>query len=267
MWACPHCQQVLEPVTGESAWCCTNGHRFDRAREGYVNLLAGNRKGSKQPGDSAEMIAARRRVHEAGVYAPLVEGMTDLLGIEPAPATVLELGCGEGYYCAAMDRCYPSARVRGVDISRAAVRRAAKTHPGISFAVASNFDLPLPDASQDLVLRIFAPSDPAQLLRVLAPGGRYLQVGPAPSHMWELRQALYDEPREHPAAAESHPGLLLLSHAEVVYRVDLDRALLADVVAMTPFAWRGHREKRARLLSSDGLSLQLALSLHLFVKG
>ncbi len=267
MWACPHCKEALQLLDAGAAWCCSNGHRFDRAREGYVNLLAARRRGSKLPGDSAEMIAARHRVHEAGVYAPLLEGMTGLLGAEPAPAAILELGCGEGYYCAAMDRLYPAARVQGVDISRAAVRRAAKAHPGVSFAVASNFTLPLPDSCQDLVLRIFAPSDQAELLRVLAPGGRYLQVGPAPSHMWELRQALYDEPRQHPAAAQSHPGLVLLSRTELVYRVELDRALLADVVAMTPFAWRGHREKRGQLLSSDGLSLQLALSLHLFVKG
>jgi 23S rRNA (guanine745-N1)-methyltransferase len=266
MWACPHCKEALQLLDAESAWCCSNGHRFDRAREGYVNLLAANRKGSKLPGDSAEMIAARRRVHEAGVYAPLLEGMTGLLGAAPAPAAVLELGCGEGYYCAAVDRLYPAARVQGIDISRAAVRRAAKGHPRVSFAVASSFALPLPDSCQDLVLRIFAPSDQAELLRVLAPGGRYLRVGPAPSHMWELRQALYDEPREHPAAAESHPGLLLQSQSELVYRVELDRALLAAVVAMTPFAWRGHREKRERLLRSTGLSLQMALSLSLFVK-
>ena len=190
MWACPHCKEPLELLAADSAWCCSNGHRFDRAREGYVNLLAANRKGSKQPGDGAEMIAARRRVHEAGIYAPLVEGMTELLGADQAPTAVLELGCGEGYYCGAVGRLYPSARVQGIDISRAAVRRAAKGHPGVSFAVASNFALPLPDARQDLVLRIFAPSDAAELLRVLAPGGRYLQVGPAPAHMWELRQAL-----------------------------------------------------------------------------
>ena len=127
--------------------------------------------------------------------------------------------------------------------------------------------LVLENASQDIVLRVFAPADDSQLLRVLAPGSAYLEVGPAGEHLWELRERLYQQPRPHAESRRVIAGLELESEQELSYRLELDRQLLTDLVAMTPFAHRGHREKRDSLLAIDQLSLQMAFVLRLFRKG
>lgn len=264
MWACPHCKEVLQLDAAGVSWACANKHQFDCAKEGYVNLLPANRKGSLQPGDSAEMMAARRRVHQADIYRTLADAIEDVLSPLAQANSVLDLGCGEGYYCTALQRAQPQAQLYCVDIAKPAVRMASKQHRQARCAVASTYELPLLDDSQDIVLRVFAPSDDAQLRRVLSPQGFYLEVTPAPRHLWELRARLYDTPRAHAAARTSIPGLQLQQQSEVSYQLDLDQALLQDVVAMTPFGHRGHREKRVQLLQSTSLSVHMAFSLRLF---
>ncbi len=264
MWACPHCQQALQPTPDETSWVCSNKHQFDRAREGYVNLLPSNRKRSREPGDSPEMIAARHRVHSQQVYHPLARALQE----QTAPLTditsMLDLGCGEGYYCEALVQAQPKAQLFGVDISKAAVRKAARGHRAASFAVASSFQLPVLDNSLSLVARIFAPSDDAEVMRVLQAHGYYLEITPAPTHLWELRENLYGKPVEHAASRGAIDGMHLLNSVECEYKMELATGLLRDVINMTPYAYRGHREKRAALLRRDGLTLSMAFSLNLF---
>ena len=264
MWACPHCREALQLNTAGNAWACANGHQFDCAREGYVNLLPANRKRSAHPGDSPEMMAARRRVHEAGLYGRLANGIEALLSPAEHIENMLDLGCGEGYYSGALQGAQYRAQLYGVDIAKPAVRMAAKHHKHGRYAVASAVQLPLPDDSQGIVLRVFAPSDDKEVRRVLAPGGFYLEVTPAPRHLWELRERLYDTPREHAQARSGLLGMRLHQQEEVSYQASLDAPLLRDVIAMTPFSHRGHREKREQLLQSEGLTVQMAFSLCLF---
>ena len=264
MWACPHCRLALRVVPGEKSLACANRHAFDLAREGYVNLLPANRKRSREPGDSPAMLAARRRVHQAGAYRPLADALVDqLAGLETA-GPVLDLGCGEGYYCSVMAGAVAASRLYGVDISRAAVRLAAKNQREASFAVASAYQLPILDASLDVVVRVFAPSDDDEVRRVLKPGRFYLELAPAPGHLRQLRQGLYDSPREHPPAREKIAGMCLRGKRYLDYRLPLSPGLLADIVSMTPFAHRGHREKREQLLGSGLDSVDMAFSLSLF---
>ena len=264
MWACPHCREALQLSETGNAWVCANKHQFDCAKEGYVNLLPANRKRSRHPGDSPQMMAARRRVHQAGFYARLADAIEGLLSPLAPVATMLDLGCGEGYYSAALCRAQPGAQLYGVDIAKTAVRMAAKQYRHGRFAVASAYQLPLLDHSQDIALRVFAPSDDRELRRVLAPQGYYLEVTPAPAHLWELRVGLYDKPRAHSESRVALPGMHLLEQTEVAYQAVLDQSLLQDVVAMTPFAHRGQREKRQQLLQSSTLTVQMAFSLCLF---
>ena len=264
MWACPHCSEALQLNASGDAWACANNHQFDCAREGYVNLLPANRKRSLHPGDSPEMMAARRRVHQADIYRPLADAIENVLSPLVPVTNMLDLGCGEGYYSAAVQRAQPQALLYGVDIAKPAVRMASKQHNRARFAVASAYQLPLLDDSQDVVLRVFAPSDDSEVRRVLTSQGWYLEVTPAPRHLWELREQLYSTPRAHSEARTCMPGMELRQQADVSYQVALDQAMLRDVVAMTPFAHRGHREKRAQLLQSSGLTVQMAFSLCLF---
>lgn len=266
MWACPHCQQALCLLPDQSGWVCTNQHQFDRAKEGYVNLLPSNRKRSAEPGDNPAMIAARHRVHAADVYLPLARAIQEQLAGLDTVTDILDLGCGEGYYSGAISDSQPAARLYGVDISKAAVRLAAKACKSVEFAVASAFQLPLPDASLDLVLRVFAPSDDAQVQRVLRPGGHYLEVTPAPRHLWELRESLYGKPQEHEPARSAIEGMQLQGQSDIDYQLELGQGLLKDLISMTPYAYRGHREKREALLRQGDLTVTMAFSLSLFLR-
>ncbi|MFT5710878.1 MAG: 23S rRNA (guanine745-N1)-methyltransferase [Halioglobus sp.] len=266
VWVCPFCHQDLNFIAADKAWLCDKGHSFDCAKEGYVNLLPSNKKHSSDPGDSAEMIAARRNIHGAEIYRPLADAVLAEIAAAGSPASILDLGCGEGYYAGAMQRAFADAKVCGVDISKSAVRLAAKHYPDIEFAVASSFALPVAPASQDVVVRIFAPSQDSEILRVLKPGGLYLEVTPAPRHLWALREALYDVPKAHEDSREKFPYLQRIQSSNCEYEVDLSQRLLRELLAMTPFAHRGHREKRERLRNGGGLNVGMAFSLRLFKK-
>jgi 23S rRNA (guanine745-N1)-methyltransferase len=266
VWVCPFCQQDLVFSAADKAWICDNRHSFDCAKEGYVNLLPSNKKHSSDPGDSAEMIAARRNIHGAEIYSPLADAVLAEIASAGSPATILDLGCGEGYYAGAMQRAFADAKICGVDISKSAVRLAAKHYPDIEFAVASSFALPVAPASQDVVVRIFAPSQDSEITRVLKPGGFYLEVTPAPRHLWVLREALYETPKAHEDSRDKFPYLQMAQSSSCEFDVDLSQSMLRELLAMTPFAHRGRREKRERLQNGGGLKVGMAFSLRLFKK-
>ncbi|MFT5484138.1 MAG: 23S rRNA (guanine745-N1)-methyltransferase [Halieaceae bacterium] len=257
MWICPVCRQTLSPEQ-EISLICPDGHSYDLAREGYVNLLQANRKNSPLPGDSKEMIAARRRVHNTGLYQPLALAIQEQLTFltNPSPR-ILDLGCGEGHYCGSIQQALPAASVFGVDISKAAVKLAAKSCPKGSFAVSSVFDVPLPDSSVDLVTSVFAPVDGRELSRLLKPEGLYLKVTPAPRHLWELRCLLYNHPKPHESDSPLIPGFESLVEADLDYTQDMSGAVLRDLVCMTPYAHRGQRENREKLDKLREIRLQM----------
>jgi 23S rRNA (guanine745-N1)-methyltransferase len=168
--ACPVCRQ---PMSMDGAVVrCRQGHCFDVARQGHLNLTADRRPAS--PGDSAEMVAARARFLEAGHYSPFA----DAVSAKAAPAaTVLDLGAGTGWYLArVLDGPGPQPDAVGIalDISPYAARRAARCHPRVGAVVADTWGrLPVLEAAVDVVLVVFAPRHAAEVHRVLRPGGRF----------------------------------------------------------------------------------------------
>lgn len=255
LWVCPLCREPLHPEGGSLQ--CPARHSFDVAREGYVNLLPSHRKRSREPGDSRDMIDARRRVHGADVYRPLVDAIIAALAPHVAPGdAVLDLGCGEGYYTQGIMAEIADARFYGVDIAKPAVRMAAKACTQASFAVASAYDLPLPENCMSAVFNVFAPVSVPELQRVLRPGGLYLKVTPGARHLWALRQLLYDEPRPHVEAQPTPPGFTLENSRSLPFKLDLHGELLRDLVAMTPYAYGGQRENKARLEALTNLPVE-----------
>jgi len=247
---CPLCQAPLAELKGGVG--CPAGHRFDRARQGYLNLLPVQHKKSLDPGDNAAMVEARRRFLDAGHYAPLAERLAQLAA-ERAPQRWIDVGCGEGFYTARLAQALPAADGYALDISREAVRRACRRTPALTWLVASMARLPLPDASCQLLASVFSPIDWAEALRVLAPGGGILRLGPASAHLLELRQRLYDEVRDY--AADKHlqdlpPGLELAHSEGLEFVLPLaERQTREDLLAMTPHGWRVNAERRERVLA------------------
>jgi 23S rRNA (guanine745-N1)-methyltransferase len=243
---------------------CVNGHRFDRAREGYVNLLPVQHKRSKNPGDNSEMVRGRRALHQAQLYRPLAEALCDLVETCTDVSTLLDIGCGEGYYDGMLSARLPELSVYGVDIAKTAVRLAARDYPCHDYAVASSRNLPVMTSSIDLGMCIFSPVNDSEVARAVRPNGYYLEVGPAAKHLWELKTALYEQPREHSLLRRAIPGGALLQEGECHYEKQLTQTELQAVLAATPFAFRGHREKREGLLEQSDFVITLGFSWRLF---
>ena len=268
LFCCPLCGKAL--AESGNALRCPSGHSFDRAGEGYVHLLPVNRKHSKAPGDDKGMASARRAFLERGWYAPLRDTLcqlaAELCGPEPV---VLDAGCGEGYYTAGVRDALLSAgkppRTAGVDISKFAVRLAAKRCQDIEFAVASSYRLPVADRSADLLLNVFSPLAIEEFRRVLRPGGLYVYVVPAARHLWELKEILYDKPYPNEEKETPYGGFAYDRIVPVDYTVRLPaRADIRALFQMTPYYWKTPKEGSARLAERETLDCRISFRVHVF---
>ena len=268
LFLCPVCGKVLD--RNEGGYRCGNGHSFDRAAAGYVHLLPANRKHSGDPGDDKEMVAARNRFLSGDWYAPLRDRLADLaLKYAPDRCVVLDAGCGEGYYSAAVYRALTEAgkavKMAGVDLSKHALKRAAKREKAVEFAVASVYGLPVADHCVHLLLNCFSPLALEEFLRVLRPGGVYLYVVPGEKHLWELKEILYDRPYPNTEKRTPYPGLTYLEVAEVDQMIRLpDQQTIQDLFRMTPYAWKTPREGKDRLSALDSLEVTISFRVHVF---
>jgi 23S rRNA (guanine745-N1)-methyltransferase len=261
---CPLCGQALEPHP--KLWLCAQGHSFDVAREGYVNLLPVQHKSSREPGDSTDMVLARREFLQAGHYQPLRDACLALLASLQAQ-TLLDIGCGEGYYTSALAAL--ASEAIGLDIAKSAIRLAARRFCGITWLVGSAAHLPLADASVDLVCSLFSQLQMAELQRVLQPSGHVLLVTPAPDHLWSLREALFDEVRAHEPEkflAGFEGAFELVVQQELGFVLDLTGPGLRQLLMMTPYAWKARLEKRAALEARVAFATEAAFSMMLLRK-
>ena len=272
LFCCPLCAAPLERE--EHQYRCPNGHCFDIAAAGYTHLLPANRKHSQNPGDDKAMVAARSAFLEKGYYAPLREALCALVvresGEEEHPV-LLDSGCGQGYYTAGLFRALSEAgkepRIAGVDLSKFALRRAAKGLPQGEFAVASVYRLPLADGSVDVLTNVFSPLAAEEFARVLRPGGLYCYVVPAPRHLWEMKEILYPEPYETPARREDDPGFQWQGAEQVRGRIALEDG--ADIMAlfgMTPYAWKTPKAGVERLKELTRLETEIGFDIHWYRK-
>ncbi|EEQ07707.1 rRNA (Guanine-N1-)-methyltransferase [Yersinia bercovieri ATCC 43970] len=224
-------------------WRCSNNHQFDCAKEGYVNLMPVQHKGSKQPGDSPEMMQARRAFLDAGYYQPLQQRVCEILDSAlPLDAIMLlDIGCGEGYYTAAVADQLNRQRqisVFGLDVAKVAIRYGAKRYQQVNFCVASSHRLPFASHSLDAVLRIYAPCKASELARTVKPGGIVVTVAPGPRHLYQLKALIYAEVQLHDDTEESLEGFELVSRETLSYEMKLSGKQGFNLLQMTPFAWR-----------------------------
>jgi 23S rRNA (guanine745-N1)-methyltransferase len=244
---------------------CANRHSFDVARSGYVNLLQPQDKRSKNPGDTGDAVAARRRFLERGLAEPLVQAIVAAMPLTPGD-TLLDAGCGEGHHTDAFRRAY-GAKVCGLDLSVPAIELAARKYRDCEWIVA-NADrfLPFEDASLTAVASITARLSVDEFHRVLAPGGRLLVVIPGADDLIELREAILGEGVERDRTERTiemfSPKFSLQHHQALRHVARLDREAIADVMSSS---YRGLRTReRERLATIDAMDVTMARDLLLF---
>ena len=269
-WSCPVCGGTL--CADAQSLRCENGHCYDRAKKGYVNLLRSNRSHDKRHGDDRAMVAARTAFLEKGYYAPLRAVIAETAVSRcPAAPTVLDVGCGEGYYTAAVHDALCAAGktpdVYGVDISREALIAAHRRLPALSLAVATLSRLPMADGRCDLMMNVFAPADAREFHRVLRPGGTLLRVVPLERHLWELKCAVYDVPYENKPPETELEGFRLAERRDIVSRIALpDAADIEALFRMTPYYYKTSRADQEKLARLQTLETETAFGLLVYEK-
>ncbi|AMF94910.1 23S rRNA (guanine(745)-N(1))-methyltransferase [Vibrio fluvialis] len=269
-YQCPLCQQPLSLT--ERTYACENRHQFDVAKEGYVNLMPAHHKRSKDPGDNKEMMQARRRFLEAGHYDPMRDQIAVLCAqaLQGSQHQLLDIGCGEGYYTTyvanALQAQNPQAQTYGLDISKIAVRYAAKRYTNCEFTVASSHRLPFADASLDGILRIYAPCKAEELQRCVRNNGAVITVTPAARHLYQFKQGIYQDVRLHEEQPEIIDGFELETQQKLNYMMTLSGEEAFDLLQMTPFAWRASEEFKSEVRASEQFECEADFMLRVYRK-
>ncbi len=272
MYICPVCREPLQLNQAGKSYNCQNQHNFDLAKEGYLNLLPVQHKHSREPGDSKQMMIARREFLEAGFYEPMAQALAMLIDANMVAGQVvryLDMGCGEGYYSRKiLQFCKHSELIafHGNDIAKFAVAAAARKQPNARFIVASSNRLPYPDQYFDFVLRVFAPSDDDELKRVTKPSGHLLLVTPGPRHLWQLKEFIYADVKAHESDTPIPKGFNRLTAQRLSYKITPNAGQRMALLQMTPFAWQANESVLQAFNDISELEIDIDFILTLAIK-
>ena len=272
---CPICHTQFPQSDG--ALTCGNKHSFDLAKEGYVNLLQ-----KKFPGDTKEMLLARRNFFARGHYAPLSVALNTMLSTHlqdrSEPITLFDAGCGEGYYLQHLQTFLAERQILttgiGLDSSKEAVRMAARQSKEAFFVVANlKEQLPFVDGAFTGIINIFAPRNLAEFARILIPSGLLCVIIPAPTHLQTLRTVLpllqiEEHKQQHVIDQCTDQGYFRLeASSNISYELSLQQEEIAELVTMTPNYWHLTPEIRQAIQDLKELRTEVACVCLLFRRG
>lgn len=267
LFVCPLCGNDLSH--GEKVLLCPNGHSFDIAASGYVNLLRPGKMRNRNAGDDKGMVGARTRFLSAGYYEKNREHLISLARKYAVSGGVaVDIGCGEGYYTNAVNFALTEMTVVGIDASKYACEAAAKGAKRLglagkgAYAVASLSEMPFSDGSAELLISLFAPCDYAEFARVLKHGGKVIIGSAGKKHLTELKKILYgegnvrdNESLDHAARADG-TSLQLLDRSTVRFETTVEgRDALSALFSMTPYYWRTPKSGAEALAALDCLTV------------
>lgn len=249
---CPICGGTL--IREEGRFACPEQHSFDIARQGYVNLLTVQQRHSAHPGDTKEQVLCRREFLEGGFYAPIADALIAAAESYGASGPVLDVGCGEGYYCTRLAKAM-GAELTGLDISKDAVRYAAGKYKDARWLCATASRIPVPDGSAGLLTSLFAVTLPEEYHRVLKEDGLFFQVLAAQDHLLGLKKIIYDallfrEKDTVPALV----GFERLESIPIRFSFTVEGRQVQNLFAMTPHLFRVSKAGAERLRNTETLT-------------
>ncbi len=264
--ACPIDGERLE--FHEKQLVCVNGHTFDLARQGYVNLLPVQHKRTKHPGDSKEMVSARSRFLNSGIYAPIANKLAEITFLylnDIKNFCLMDAGCGEGYY---LDYVFNHLKIKngcadlsfvGLDISKSAIVEAAKRNKQISWIVGTNRQPPIEPTSVDIILCVFGFQSFEGFYKILKSGGKIVLVEPGPDHLKELREIIYTEVKKSQPQDLSYlkqMGFSLLDRRLLQFKTGaINNEQIKNLLLMTPHFYRATKEGREAAANLKKLDL------------
>lgn len=263
---CPVCREAL--TEREHTLRCANGHSFDKAKSGYVNLLCSQQSKRKRHGDDKRMLLARRSFLDKGFYDALRELLCTVVHKETDTSGVLlDAGCGEGYYTSLIAETIPTLSVCGIDISKDALQMVAARTKRMELCVASVFSLPVPDSSIDTVISVFAPCADSEFCRVVRPGGVLIRVIPTERHLYGLKAAVYPTARPNKPERTEVDGFALWHRHELDSVLTLtDRDDIRHLFEMTPYYYKTGQTDQQRLFSHHSLETEIGFAVLVYQK-
>ena len=255
---CPFCGADISKERGSYYCAGARRHCFDAAKSGYVTLT----RAAGTSGDDRDMVRARTEFLDNGYYAQFADAVSTALG---EANIVIDAGCGEGYYSNVI--AHGGRSVYGFDLSKYACDKAAKRakHEGNNafFGVSSVFELPVADKAADAVVCLFAPIAEKEFARVLRDGGLLVVGAAGRRHLYELKQAIYDNAYENEGRRDLPSGFSEVDHISVTYSFKCIGRDLKSLFLMTPYAFKTSLSDAAKL---DGIeSLDITADFDIFI--
>ena len=262
MFICPICKEQLNKK--ENSYQCVKNHSFDIARQGYVNLLPANKKHSDNPGDSKDMVLARRAFLESGKYDCFSDKLNELVGQilkDRQNSSILDVGCGEGFYDGRLMKYLDESKNNylfyGLDISKEAVRFAAGKYKKAEFFVGSCFAIPMKNEVCDIVIDIFAPMVENEFCRVLKRGGYLIYAVPGKNHLMGLKKLLYEKVYENEEKHTEYEGFEFVSRHTVKSEVLLDGEMGVNLFKMTPYYFKTELGAEEKIIQKNGFETEI----------
>ncbi|WP_024833256.1 putative RNA methyltransferase [Ruminiclostridium josui] len=275
LFQCPNCAKPLK--RGHKQYFCSNGHCFDIAKQGYVNLLLPGHTGTGKPGDTKEMIRSRREFLDKGYYQEFSDTLNNMvletLKTEQSDSiSIFDAGCGEGYYISRLKQKFFDNNINnldmyGIDVSKSAIQYAGGRDKDIHFAVASSYHVPILANSIDCILCIFAPRDEKEFKRILKPSGKLIVAAPGPKHLYSLRKFLYDSPDVIGQKGTVEEGFNLLLHKLVSYSITInDKEDIFNLFNMTPYSRHTDDDAENKLKTIGEFTTEVDINIRVYQK-
>ena len=251
---CPVCKNKLIKV--DHSMQCSNGHNFDIAKQGYVNL---NMHNSQNTGDNSEMIEARKNFLAKGYYSFLLDEINKLLKPE---YSLIDLACGEGYYTSSFI-CQDKV---GIDLSKQGLKIASKNDKNTTYLLNSIFHNPLKDNCADVITTIFAPISKQEIVRLLKEDGMFILVKPDEYHLYELKKAIYDKPYINEVEDIRIENMYLDKEIKISSKAKLNKEDILNLFMMTPYYNTTSIIDKQKLENIDSLDINFSFIIDIYKK-